>query len=77
MKLQEKKYKKIINPTGDLLRKNLLIKGVVNPRFKAISTICQRKTFYRQRIPEPSCIRKEPIDIGIPLASRDGDRKIM
>ena len=25
----------------------------------------QRKAFYRQRIPEPSCVRKETVDIDI------------
>ena len=29
----------------------------VNPRLKATKIIGQRKAFYRQRIPEPSCAR--------------------
>ena len=37
----------------------------------------QRKAFYRQRIPESSCARKETVDIDIHVTSRDGDRKIM
>ena len=38
----------------------------------------QRKAFYRQRIPESSCARKETVDIDILVTSRDdGDRKIM
>ena len=37
----------------------------------------QRKAFYRQRIPESSCARKETVDIDILATSRNGDRKIM
>ena len=32
------------------------------------------KAFYRQRIPEPSCVRKETFDIDILLTSRNDDR---
>ena len=35
----------------------------VNFRLKATKVIGQRKVFYRQRIPEPSCARKETVDI--------------
>ena len=49
----------------------------VNSRFKAIQIIGQRKAFYRQRIPEPSCARKETLDIDILVTSRNGDRKTM
>ena len=49
----------------------------VNSRLKAIKIIGQRKAFYRQTIPEPSCARKETIDIDILVTSRNGDRKIM
>ena len=48
----------------------------VNSRLKATKIIGQRKAFYRQRIPEPSCARKETVDIGILVTSRNGDRKI-
>ena len=37
----------------------------------------QRKAFYRQRIPESSCTRKETVDIDILVTSRNGDGKIM
>ena len=37
----------------------------------------QRKAFYRHRIPELSCVRKETIDIDILPTSRNGDRKII
>ena len=49
----------------------------VNSRLKAIKIIGQRKAFYRQTIPEPSCARKETIDIDILVTSRNNDRKIM
>ena len=49
----------------------------VNSRLKATTNIVQRKTFYRQRIPEFSCPRKETVDIDIYVTSRNGDRKIM
>ena len=47
----------------------------VNSRLKATKIIGQRKAFYRQRIPEPSCARKESVDIDILVISRNGDRK--
>ena len=37
----------------------------------------QRKTFYRQRYPEPSCVRKETVNINILVTSRNVDPKIM
>ena len=49
----------------------------VNSRLKATKIIGQRKAFYRQRIPEPSCARKETIDIDILVTCRNGHRKIM
>ena len=49
----------------------------VNSRLKATKIIGQRKAFYRQRIPEFSCARKETFDIDILVTSRNGDRKIM
>ena len=49
----------------------------VNSRLKATKIIGQRKAFYRQRIPEPSCARKETVDIDILVTSRNGDRKIV
>ena len=38
----------------------------VNSRLKATMIIGQRKAFYRQIIPEPSCARTETVDIDIP-----------
>ena len=49
----------------------------VNSRIKATKIIGQRKVFYRQIIPEPSCARKETTDKDIPVISKNGDRKIM
>ena len=49
----------------------------VSSRLKATKIIGQRKAFYRQRIPESSCVRKETVDIDIFVTSRNDDRKIM
>ena len=49
----------------------------VNFRLKVTKIKGQRKAFYRQRIPESSCARKETVDIDIFVTSRNGDRKIM
>ena len=37
----------------------------VNSGLKATKSIGQRKAFYRQRVPESSCTRKETVDIDI------------
>ena len=34
----------------------------VDVTFKAIEIIGQRKAFYRQKIPESSCVRKETVE---------------
>ena len=47
----------------------------VNSRLKAIYIIGQRKAFYRQRIPESSCTRKETVEIDMLVTSRNCDRK--
>ena len=49
----------------------------VNPRLTATKIIVQRKAFYKHRIPESSCVRKETVNIDIPVTSRNGDRKIV
>ena len=46
-------------------------------RLKATKIIDQRKAFYRQKTPEPSCARKETADTDILVTSRNGDTKIM
>ena len=48
----------------------------VNSGFKATKIIGQRKAFYRKRIPESSCARKETVDIDILIASRNGHKKL-
>ena len=35
------------------------------------------KAVHEQRIPVSSCARKEPVDINILIASRNGDKKTM
>ena len=53
-----------------------------NSRLKATKITDQGEAFYRQRIPEPSCVRKETDDsfilvtVDILVTSRNGDRKI-
>ena len=47
----------------------------INSRFRAISIISERKGFYRQRIPEFSCRRKETVGIDILATSRNGGGK--
>ena len=49
----------------------------VNSGLKATKIIGKRKAFYRQRIPEFSCARKETVDIDFLVTSRNGNRKIM
>ena len=49
----------------------------VDSRLKATKIRSQKKAFYSQRIPQPSCVRKETVDIDILVTSRNGDRKIM
>ena len=49
----------------------------VNSRHKATKIIGQRKAFYRQSIPESSCVRKETFYIDILVTSRNGDTKIL
>ena len=49
----------------------------VNSRLKSTEIIGLRKAFYRRRIPEASCARKETVDIDILVTTRNGQRKIM
>ena len=49
----------------------------VNSRLKATKIIDKSEAFYRQRIPESSCARKDTVDIDNLVASKNGDRKIM
>ena len=49
----------------------------VDSRLKATKITGQRKAFYRQRIPEFSCVGKETVDLDINVTCGNGDRKIM
>ena len=49
----------------------------VDSRIKVTQIVSQMKAFYRQRILESSCARKETVDIDILVTSRNGDRKTM
>ena len=49
----------------------------VNSTLKDTKITGKRKAFYRQRIPESSCARKETVDIDILVTSRNGHRKTM
>ena len=46
----------------------------VSSRRKATKIIGQRKTFYRQRIPDSTYARKETVDIDVLVTSRNGDK---
>ena len=59
---------------GNLFRKNLQIKGVINSIHLDHKS---KKTLFRQEIPESISTRKETLDIDIFITSRNGDRKIM
>ena len=48
----------------------------VNFRFKTTDIISERNSFYRKRISESSCARKEIVDIDILVTSRNDDRKL-
>ena len=48
-----------------------------NSGLKVTKIVGQRKAFYRQRIPESSCARKDTVDIDILVTSRNGDRYII
>ena len=72
-----KRSTKRLKHTGNLFRKNLQLIMYGNSRLKATQIIVQRKAFYKQRISEFCCGRKENVDIGIPVTSRNGDRKIL
>ena len=49
----------------------------VNSRLNTTKITGQMKAFYRQMIPESSCMRKETVDIDILVTSKNGDKKIM
>ena len=70
-------YNSAVHGTNIVLETIYNSKMSVNSRLKATKIIGQRKTFYRQRITESSCVKKETVDIDILVTSRNGDKKIM
>ena len=46
-------------------------------RLNSKTIVGQSKAFYRERVPESSCAKKETVDIDILVACRNGDRKMM
>ena len=67
-----KRSSKRLKYTGNLFRKNLQLynqKMPVNSRLTATKIIAQKKAFCSQRIQEPSCARKETVDIDILVTS--------
>ena len=76
MKLQEKEAQKD-NRIQEISLEEPTDEMSLYSRLKATKIMGQRKAFYRQRIPEFSCARKETVDIDILVTSRNGDKKIM
>ena len=72
-----KEIQKILQDKKICLERTYCQKMSVISGLKATKIIGQRKAFYRQRIPEFSCARKETVDIDILVTSRNGHRKIM
>ena len=75
--LQEKEAQKDYSVQEISLERTYSLKMSVNSRYKTTKIIGQRKAFYRQKIIESSCARKETAVIDILVKSRNGDRKIM
>ena len=73
--LQEKEKEE--KHTEKVIRKNQRKKVPIYSELNVIEFTGQRKSFYRQRIPEYSCTRKETVDMHILIISRNGARKIM
>ena len=59
----KKKHKNINSIQKICLKRTYSQKISVNSRLKATKILGQRKAYYRTRIPESSCARKEPVDI--------------
>ena len=49
----------------------------VSSRLKAIKIISRMEAFYRRRIPESNCGRKQTVDIDNLVTSRNVDRKMI
>ena len=70
-----KRSTKWLKYTVNLFRNNLWLKDVANYRLKATRIIDETKAFYRQRIPESSCARKETAEIDILVTSSNVTEK--
>ena len=68
------KHKKITAYRKSVLKEPTVKRCLLILELKGTKIIGQKKAFYRQRIPEPRCARKETVDI---VTSRNSDRKIM
>ena len=73
--ITRKRSTKRLQHTGNLFRKNLQLKMSVNSGLKSTKIIGQRKAFYRQTTPEPSCARKETVDRDILVTFTNGHCK--
>ena len=75
-----KRSTKKLKHTGNLFRENPVTRCLLILDLKAIYIIGQSKAFYRQRVSESSCARKETVDINIlvgMVTSRNDDKKLM
>ena len=74
---KKKKHKKIKAYRKSVQKEPTVKRCLLILDLKDDQIIDQRKVFYRQRIPESNCARKETVDIGNLLTSRNGNRKII
>ena len=75
MKMEMKKKRKKIRAYRKSVQKETRVKRChLILDLKVLKIIGQRKTFYRKRIPESSCARKEIVDIDILVTSGNGEK---
>ena len=74
---KKKKHKKIKAYRNSVCKKPTVRRFLLTLTLNVIYIIGQRKAFYRQRIAESSCMRKETVEVDILVTSKNGDRKIM
>ena len=65
MDLQKKEAQKDYSIQEICLERTYSKKMSLNSRLKATKIIGQMKAFYRQRIPEPICARKETVETSL------------
>ena len=71
-----KRSTKRLKHTGICLERTYSQKISVNSRLRATKIIGQRKALYGQRIPVPSCTRKETVDIQVCLTQSKNVRNV-